>query len=97
MKEILSSSPVRGAPIFIGIGIGTDMAISFILKIADMHTPLSGSVLSLYLLLLLQNRFVTIAQYSYFLGNLYNEKRSKLNPERAEMLLSIKYNKHLVD
>ena len=29
-------------------------------------------------------------------GNLYNEKRSKLNPEHAEMLLHIKYNKHLV-
>ena len=29
-------------------------------------------------------------------GNLYSEKRSKLNPEHAEMLLSIKYNKHLV-
>ena len=30
------------------------------------------------------------------IGNLYYEKRSKLNPEHAEMLLSIKYNKHLV-
>ena len=30
-------------------------------------------------------------------GNLYSEKRSKLNTEHAEMLLSIKYNKHLVD
>ena len=27
-------------------------------------------------------------------GNLYNKKRSKLNAEHAEMLLSIKYNKH---
>ena len=31
------------------------------------------------------------------LGNLYSEKRSKLHPEHTEMLLSIKYNKHLVD
>ena len=31
-------------------------------KIADLHTPLSGSVLSLYLLLLLQNRFIMITQ-----------------------------------
>ena len=33
----------------------------------------------------------------YGVGNLHNEKRSRLSPEHAEMLLSIKYNKHLVD
>ena len=30
-------------------------------------------------------------------GNLYSEKRNRLSPEHAEIFLSIKYNKHLVD